>query len=386
MPFANGHIYRTSVLGVSVDDVANALNTTGIGDIGTLCTHPNINKWAKFKPESRPQFDDLTSVQRKADKYGLTVSSQTSTTPNLLPNYYVQSDGGWSYTPRTEYYRLHDFYNIESLTQGYYPAALSPITQYTPTSTWRYTEGSKIQFAAIGNINNNEEIGLGDIAEILGSNTLYFGVALTNNNGNWIVATASSPVSMGTQGYNGLVVDIEHFGYESAVIGTWTVIPFFSLAQIPQWSSWGGTAVSTTFYPCPSMSTSSLDIQSSTSNYTVKFEGFKHDSVEDITGTLSIKNNSSAPLELDVILWIWDSSIPGKPIGPDSRPREGYEIQRDKGTITLPANSDFVQVDTFTFGKLALTEQLYNNAVVYIAVESALYGPEYFYRESPTEE
>lgn len=386
MPYANGHIYRTSTLGVSRTDIKTALGVDS-NKLDVLCTHANINRWAKFKPEARPQVVSLTLVHRKADKYGFTIPSQISTVPSNLITYYGQSDNGWVYTARTGCYRMLDFCNSEVLAQGYYPAAKAPIALYTPAVSWRFTTGSKIQFSAIGAINSAEEIGLDDIAEVLGSNTLYFGVALFKGtnltptqalSAPCVVATAGLPITKSSQGYAGLVAEINYFNIqESQVIGNWTVVPFLSLTRIDQWSSWGGSPVSTTFYPCPVVGMSTLSIESATSQYTVNFTGTKE--ALRLVGELKITNNSSSAITLNVTDWVWDSSVSGTP---DTRQKLSYEVERAKGTVTIPANST-VTVDSYSLvkgGSTGITQQLYDYAVAYVRIGTDLKGPFSFLR------
>jgi hypothetical protein len=82
MAYANGIPYiDTSVtpnIGVSIYDVQRALGTSEC-DLGSLCTHDNINKWARYKPERADGQQPLTygdaqiARSRKGNNFGLAV-------------------------------------------------------------------------------------------------------------------------------------------------------------------------------------------------------------------------------------------------------------------------------------------------------------------------
>lgn len=82
MAYANGIPYiDTSVtpnIGVSIYDVQRALGTSEC-DEGSLCTHDNINKWARYKPERADGQQPLTygdaqiARSRKGNNFGLAV-------------------------------------------------------------------------------------------------------------------------------------------------------------------------------------------------------------------------------------------------------------------------------------------------------------------------
>ena len=44
---------------VSMNDIQRALGVAST-DLGTLCSHANINKWAKYKPVRTPVIDTVT--------------------------------------------------------------------------------------------------------------------------------------------------------------------------------------------------------------------------------------------------------------------------------------------------------------------------------------
>lgn len=82
-------------------------NTIGSGsrDVGTLCTHPNINKWSKWKPVQFDKTEGLTESDLISVACGLSRNPQTQ---EIL---YRKPRGGTN----NEYYRLGDFRNYNHL-------------------------------------------------------------------------------------------------------------------------------------------------------------------------------------------------------------------------------------------------------------------------------
>jgi hypothetical protein len=94
MAYANGVVYiDTSVtpnIGVSIYDVQRALGTSEC-DLGSLCTHDNINKWARYKPENIEgqlpitHGSSLATLRsRKRNNFGLTVPYCTNDIMNAI--------------------------------------------------------------------------------------------------------------------------------------------------------------------------------------------------------------------------------------------------------------------------------------------------------------
>lgn len=96
---------------VSVADVQKTLGVT-VNSVGGLCTSDAINKWAKYKPVSRPVLRPLTEEERKGtggtgEYYGLQCTlTQITISPELhnVGFEYIRPTGGIS-SP----YRLSDF-------------------------------------------------------------------------------------------------------------------------------------------------------------------------------------------------------------------------------------------------------------------------------------
>ena len=98
----------TSLVGQTID--------SGSRDVGTLCTHPNINKWSKWKPVRWNKVDDITLANLEAINYGIAYNSYANT--GAIKTAYEANEEVMAYAkPRgslyNEPYRLGDFRNYE---------------------------------------------------------------------------------------------------------------------------------------------------------------------------------------------------------------------------------------------------------------------------------
>lgn len=85
---------------------------SGSRDVGTLCTHPNINKWSKNKPISYNKLTGLISADKLGADYGLVPPpTQTNYTPVYSQNWIYNRPTGGVNSP----YRLGDFRGYEHL-------------------------------------------------------------------------------------------------------------------------------------------------------------------------------------------------------------------------------------------------------------------------------
>lgn len=91
---------------ISTSLVGSTLGTSS-RDVGTLCTHPSINKWSRWKPIRASKLTGITESDIIAASCGLNRNSQTQTIAYRTPR------GGDYSTP--EYYRLGDFRNYNHL-------------------------------------------------------------------------------------------------------------------------------------------------------------------------------------------------------------------------------------------------------------------------------
>lgn len=130
---------------VSIYDVQMALATSEC-DLGSLCTHININMWAKYKPVKHNGLGLLTDQQRKLVNYGITnipvwtgngalnkmgafwfgIQKTQANAPvcgDLTNYWYYQRPTGNLVSP----YRLTDFVKDNNGTYGYKNDVVAPI-------------------------------------------------------------------------------------------------------------------------------------------------------------------------------------------------------------------------------------------------------------------
>ena len=135
MPNSNGRIYvdnsTTPPKGVSFHDVQTVLGTS-VNTEGGLCTHPNINMWARYKPVKIAGLPTIYTSDRRSVSYGLetiTVSGQSfNTFFNAVRNMIV-STGNQGYKWGVKYikpeggitspYRIGDFGDPDNHNLGY---------------------------------------------------------------------------------------------------------------------------------------------------------------------------------------------------------------------------------------------------------------------------
>ncbi len=122
--------------GVSFADVQTVLGTNADTEIG-LCTHENINKWARYKPERHNGPMPVSYSSRKANNFGLEVpfcNEYGANVMNFMVYNFVYNYGEegwhdlWNYlkprgdrrqaaqNPSAEFYRLSDFARLPSDT------------------------------------------------------------------------------------------------------------------------------------------------------------------------------------------------------------------------------------------------------------------------------
>lgn len=126
--------------GITTSMVGNALGTTS-RDVGTLCKHSSINKWAKYKPIAYNTTSPLTEAQRKEKNYGIEAWSGSS--PNQVIIFHLFTDGSTSITYNAPSggtvspYRLGDFrkYNHDATApiQNFFKSGQN----WTTTTSWQ---------------------------------------------------------------------------------------------------------------------------------------------------------------------------------------------------------------------------------------------------------
>jgi hypothetical protein len=170
-----------------------ALPTTGIStslvrstigaatnDVGTLCAHPNINKWSRWKPISVSQETGLTDAILKSNGFGLYFNSSSNINDILgIGTFTYNKPTGTQNSP----FRIGDFRNYDH-------NAVMPIgTEITTTGVaWEIKKGNAMwnnqnfytDFNVRVNPTSPTAIGYSDLYAISQTQNLYLGVHLTN--------------------------------------------------------------------------------------------------------------------------------------------------------------------------------------------------------------
>lgn len=154
MSYANGRIYvdtsKTPNEGVGIYDVQRALSTNR-QDLGELCTHQNINIWAKFKPiyhtgvaalKNSQRHDNSHSVPGYTISWGIKKPSSVAWASYINAQGVVQS-GLWGYDKPTggtaSPYRLTDYAEVNDsgvvTGHGYDRNAKPPIQFILPSES-----------------------------------------------------------------------------------------------------------------------------------------------------------------------------------------------------------------------------------------------------------
>lgn len=123
-------------------------------DLGRLCTHPNINKWAKYKPVRFNSVVELTEAQIETVGYGIKIPIYSNVQayvdgltmrPNVLPVWEYQKPVGGTTSP----YRLGDFINYDK-------NAIIPFGLFNVTNRASKTGGNPIITGSIGFIDGSD--------------------------------------------------------------------------------------------------------------------------------------------------------------------------------------------------------------------------------------
>ena len=166
---------------ISTTLVGTTLQTSS-RDVGTLCTHPAINKYSKWKPIRNSKVAGITATDLHDANYGLTIPAFTSLI-DLFASYHTGSGHGadWGYAkPRgyvseiiIEPYRIGDFRN--------YLHAANPITTNVAIDKTAFLSGTTADKTVTGTFMSAEstdyQIGFAD----LNMSYVYLGIAIFDN-------------------------------------------------------------------------------------------------------------------------------------------------------------------------------------------------------------
>ena len=116
-------------------------------DLGTLCSHTNINKFARFKPVRYPSVGLITNANRQSVAHGIVFPDVVIVSQITGAAIQDAAANDWDYQlpvgGASSPYRLGDFGNVESLnSNGYFHGAVPPIQVVYPRGGWTFSRGS----------------------------------------------------------------------------------------------------------------------------------------------------------------------------------------------------------------------------------------------------
>lgn len=296
MSYSNGKITAP----VSIYDVQRAIGASS-PDLGTLCKHSSINKWAKYKPIALVTIDTVTgqwSASQNAwlaaatwwkggdGHCGLTFSTFNTISSSFLSQLMAGSLQ-WVYNRPTggssQPFRLQDF-------AQYFHEAVEPVgalagagrTIYVPPSgSGMRTLTLNYDAPAAGDLNLTlADFGHGGVSFV----NYYLGVVLWKSSSNYRVVTSQNKI--GTTGSTLIECEI---GYSD--IGTWQVMPFLSSIRIDAYS--GGQAG--TFLSAGYASPDTIIIASSGTVFMINASGsWSNRAYTQVGLNVVVENNSSA--------------------------------------------------------------------------------------------
>lgn len=198
-----------SSTGISVSMVASEIGAA-TSDVGKLCTHPNINKWSKWKPISISKVTAVTIEDLISVGFGLLPPASVSDISQAGQGEYSYiRPNGTGAAP----YRLGDF-------RRYDHTALSPMGNVSEKQFNSLVETEyKFQFLiSNGNFGDSGgNIGLNEISSVISNCYLCVIIKDTNNNYYW--KTANDTIVSG----NGFNVTFSSSELPETLTGTYTV-------------------------------------------------------------------------------------------------------------------------------------------------------------------
>ena len=376
MSYSNGVIRDTGANdGVSAHDVQQVLNTTD-NQWKDLCTESNINKWAKYKPETPVTglvsygIVPITAEQRALNGYSLEtlVSSGIGDVSTLVDRIqagtavdsfiYKQPTGGMQSA-----YRISDF-------DGYWHDASCPIrAPYNPTDALGVTQEGTLQLYYYTNIEGSTYgLGLKDLRVQYNSTQLsdyYFGILIYNNTF-YAAATQSTP--MGTGHQEGLDVTLTGVPQVSA---SYQMVPFFSTQPF---TSADDSSVKTIF---PMLwAAQEIHTAAESQNIIIGTWGFVWDNdMQHIRFKYSVTNNTSGTHTFNTQTFGASSSYV----------EVGYQGQALHDSwpiainVSVPANSEVSNIVDIAPNILSAQADLIRNGDSRVHVEAAAFNGKYTY-------
>ena len=197
MGYANGILTAPLSLG----DIATALGTISL-DLGTLCTSPSIDKWARYKPIEHHNIGYVSEAGRRLENYGLSATRFQQAGRCIMPAY------AWEYTRPSSHFRALDFVQVASggvpsTTIGYKSVGVAPCRGFYAGSdtgqlaTYKYYLGQSSQAAInVYAITTGSDFGIG-LAEMGSLTNYYFALAVVVDSSHTYVVTSAQNIGAG---------------------------------------------------------------------------------------------------------------------------------------------------------------------------------------------
>lgn len=190
--------------GITTSMVAQVLGAA-TNDVGSLCTHPNVNKWSKYKPVRHSTISGITEAQLKEANYGFTINavdgSSTIDSTILSRSWLYSKPTGGASSP----YRLGDFRGYDHneqppmlINEGDLNKVWNVYMSSTPSlsAALSYKIGGTSFFGAINNRLNVEDFKISN-SGIWDFDNLYFALGAFEGT-TFHCVTAPAPLSNGT--------------------------------------------------------------------------------------------------------------------------------------------------------------------------------------------
>lgn len=351
--------------GITTSMVASAIGA-GSNDVGTLCTHPNINKWSKYKPISLPYIttDGITDWHLGGDgKCGMTIPVYTSEGAITAPGTFLYNlknhNVNWAYNPPTgggsSPYRLGDF-------RGYNHDAIHPISVDESANIFLNSPGDWFRLFVGMEITpgNTSNLSLEDIEHnSIPMSDFYLGVMLHKYD-NYYAATASYTLGQGDY--------YVQFDNMSGAIGDWTASYFLLSYSKGKNDSWQ----SGVYIPLDVPQTNVVLYGAGTEIYVNPYGNWTSQSYDTINYTIQLINNTGSSINVTNV-----QSFLVYTTGTDL-PENGTVIDtEDWGDYTVPGND----IDNITGG--IFFHQRVANRTYWIGAKADGYATHYSEIEDP---
>lgn len=333
---------NTQTLGELLGELGELLPVSRRSDgkyyLSDMCQSPNINRYARYKPEDHPSQGNLTEAQRKENRYGFKndtpyIKAGFSTAQHSVYEY-VRPKGGMS-----SMNRLRDF-------NGYYHKAVSPLSLIFPTKLYiDYVNSVSIRAndEGVTNYTMKDCVKIGDVMKV--DNDMYVALYIfKDGNNQWLLPSSVKVNDLSSSTFPTFV-----FACESSQMDT-TVTDKLCPYIIPELANHYGEE-----YTLIAVGVASLTYQSDMKPYALsgsKLIGdrwlFSMELSQDAdrktlsVGKAKVLTNLSATFTMNGTVTKTGNSPAGKP---------AYWLKNQSSTLAVKTPSDwmFTALDTITF-------------------------------------